>query len=544
MYLKIILNLKLLYILNNLLSSEDNLIKEIYGDALLLPQMIRNAFELEANYNLTKLENAKDLINNDLTNKYGVRTYDFSKVNYCLYAHVKSDKESMDNLVFGLSDGRSNYISFSPISYLGQRYYYDFSSEILLYDSIVKGSFICSSMYDMGTNYSLSNNSYCKKNLSSNQKGILETSSVKGHNSETLLYRKGLKPVAIALPGGRKPTSKELEYAKTYNLSFVITQKIKSHIENPINYFKKEKIVYKENDIKNKFYNKFISLLNYKEDNVYTGKEIMIITDIHGLLEPVIALLTHAKNRGINEIYSLGDNITVGPNPREILEILEKYNVKSILGNGVCYFLNNYNAFSYFDDKKKDSCDWTLNKMGSRVNDLKYYEISKDIMIGNKMVGLTHFANDIRWDYENHNTFTFQNNLENRANQFLYTNTTNSKYDMQQIINYYGNNHPHSKIIMEAMQNPLFNGKTVTSYDNIYEGHVHFNYEDKIFDTNIHTLEMACNGKFASAIVLKERKDGTYKEERVFIPFNKESMMGKIYSSDMPFKNKVLIYTK
>lgn len=534
----------LVYILNNLLSEEDNLIKDIYSDASKLTKMIRNVFEMEANYNLTKLKDAGGLIDKDLTRKYGVTTYDFSKVNYCLYAHVKSDRESIKDLVNGLANGKRNYISFSPISYLGQKYYYDYSTEILLYDFIPEGSYICSSMSNMGTNYSLSNNSYCSENLSSNQKGILETSSVKEHNSETLLYRKDLKPVAIALPGGRKPTETELNYAKTYNLSFVVTQKVKTHIENPINYFKKERVLFNGKNNKKEFYDDFINLLNYKEDSIYTGREIMILTDIHALLEPTIALLTYAKNRGIKEIYSLGDNITVGPNPLEVLEILEKYNVRSILGNSECYFLNDYQAFSYFDNEREQNCNWTLDKIGSRVNDLKYYDVFKDIMVGDKKVGLVHFANDIRWDYEAHSTWTFQGAFEDRARQFLYTNSNKSKYDMQKIIDYYGINHPHSKIVIEAMKNPLFNGKPVTSYDDIYEGHVHFNYEDKLLDTNIHTLEMACKDDFASAIILKEKKDGAYEEERVFIPFNKESMMGKIYSSDMPSKEKILMYTQ
>lgn len=51
-------------------------------------------------------------------------------------------------------------------------------------------------------------------------------------------------------------------------------------------------------------------------NNRYTGRQIAVLTDIHGLLEPTIAVLKDIKKRGIKEIYSLGDNIGVGPNPR------------------------------------------------------------------------------------------------------------------------------------------------------------------------------------------------------------------------------------
>ena len=62
----------------------------------------------------------------------------------------------------------------------------------------------------------------------------------------------------------------------------------------------------------------------------YTGREIAIFTDAHGLLEPTQAALEDIASRGITEIYSLGDNIGVGPNPSEVLDLLIQYNVQSI----------------------------------------------------------------------------------------------------------------------------------------------------------------------------------------------------------------------
>ena len=43
--------------------------------------------------------------------------------------------------------------------------------------------------------------------------------------------------------------------------------------------------------------------------NNYTGRCIGIITDVHSLLVPTIACLEDLKNKGITEIYSLGDNL-------------------------------------------------------------------------------------------------------------------------------------------------------------------------------------------------------------------------------------------
>ena len=76
---------------------------------------------------------------------YDGEVFDFSDKNYVLYAHALSRREKMEDLVNGVSTGNSNFISFSPISYRGQKYYYNYRECILAYDKIPQDSFICSS---------------------------------------------------------------------------------------------------------------------------------------------------------------------------------------------------------------------------------------------------------------------------------------------------------------------------------------------------------------------------------------------------------------
>ena len=54
------------------------------------------------------------------------------------------------------------------------------------------------------------------------------------------LYREGLIPCGLILPGGREPTRVELEYHNKYNLPFIITQEIETTIENPQMIFERE----------------------------------------------------------------------------------------------------------------------------------------------------------------------------------------------------------------------------------------------------------------------------------------------------------------
>lgn len=58
-----------------------------------------------------------------------------------------------------------------------------------------------------------------------------------------------------------------------------------------------------------------------------------IISDIHGNLEALEAVLADIETRGVDDIYCLGDVIGYGPNPRECIDlIMDKCSV-CILGN-------------------------------------------------------------------------------------------------------------------------------------------------------------------------------------------------------------------
>ena len=58
-----------------------------------------------------------------------------------------------------------------------------------------------------------------------------------------------------------------------------------------------------------------------------------IISDIHGNLEALEAVLADIDSREISEIYCLGDIIGYGPNPRECIDLVRKSCQKSLLGN-------------------------------------------------------------------------------------------------------------------------------------------------------------------------------------------------------------------
>ena len=97
--------------------------------------------------------------------------------------------------------------------------------------------------------------------------------------------------------------------------------------------------------------------------NNYTGRCIGIITDVHSLLVPTIACLEDLKNKGITEIYSLGDNFGVGPSPKEVMDLLNEYNVKSIAGNSEDYIALGIAPFrSFFTHENEESYERPRNR--------------------------------------------------------------------------------------------------------------------------------------------------------------------------------------
>ena len=167
--------------------------------------------------------------------------------------------------------------------------------------------------------------------------------------------------------------------------------------------------------------------------NNYTGRQIAIFADVHGLYYPLKSVLEDIKNRGIKEIYSLGDNIGVGPNPKEVLELLDKYKVVSLLGNNEEYSILGIEPFSiYFDEKKTENQLWTHNKLTKedivRISKNKH---SLDLLVGGKKIGLCHFASDVRFDFVKHNIWGYfdaiKNKVKNPQKQFYYTNSVYQK---------------------------------------------------------------------------------------------------------------------
>ena len=142
------------------------------------------------------------------------------------------------------------------------------------------------------------------------------------------------------------------------------------------------------------------------EEGKYTGRQIAILTDAHGLLEPVEAILKDINSRGIKEVYSLGDNIGEGPNSQEVVQLLYEKGVVSLAGNAEEYIRLGLGPFRYAWDRQLPKLDENCKGI------INLYPHFIKLVIGGKKVALVHFTNDVRYDFVSHSTWSYQGHFD------------------------------------------------------------------------------------------------------------------------------------
>ena len=461
-------------------------------------EKMQDLYSEELSSNLTNLKNdttLDSLVDKKMTEECGIEVIDFSDRQYCLLAHVKSYSETDEEVILGKSSSKHNFISLSAISNRNQVFYgYNKDNDIVFgYDSMPDGVFMQSSVSNFGTNGLIGDNSLEVSDGYRQQRGALKTSTApSGNNSEVLCIREGIKPRYIILPGGRKPTDREIRIAEEYNLKFVKTQDVEQTIENPKRI---EDVLLKDKDISHEHRN--VNGIKELKSSIVPSKSgprrIAIFTDSHALFEPTLAILEDARKSGITEIYSLGDNIGTGPNPREVMELLDEYGVESLKGNheiyaalGVDVLKEHLDSSSGYEEAKRNST-WTRAQLTKEQLDrIRSNPESRIIEIGGQKILLTHYT----YDY-------------------------NTGYKLQ---------------IPDGVSH-------------VFEGHVHF--ENEI--DGVTTLRGAGIGNKSGEkneayyIVLVEKPKGGFDIERHFVEYDYNSLMYDIKESDMFSEDKAKI---
>ncbi|MFZ5643903.1 MAG: metallophosphoesterase family protein [Bacillota bacterium] len=61
--------------------------------------------------------------------------------------------------------------------------------------------------------------------------------------------------------------------------------------------------------------------------------KIAVISDIHGNLHALEAVLKDAESRGAERIYCTGDLVGYGPRPNEVIDLIRKMSIPTVMGN-------------------------------------------------------------------------------------------------------------------------------------------------------------------------------------------------------------------
>ena len=101
-------------------------------------------------------------------------------------------------------------------------------------------------------------------------------------------------------------------------------------------------------------------------------RKIAIISDIHGNLQALEAIIEDIKNKNIDEIICLGDIIAIGPNPKECIEIVFEENMRMVLGNHEEYFIKGAHNFQEVGADERGHQEWVKAKLNERTENKLY----------------------------------------------------------------------------------------------------------------------------------------------------------------------------
>ena len=248
-------------------------------------------------------------------------------------------------------------------------------------------------------------------------------------------------------------------------------------------------------------------------------KRYAIITDIHGNIEGLNAVLDDIKIKDVDDIFCLGDVIDIGPNSKECVDKLIEFNIKTILGNHELYLLRGTNIEPTIVGEEKEHYKLVKESLTDKeINFINscplYYQINIDYdeKIPNKKIILCHYLiknEKLEQPFE-------ENHLKKDINLWI-------KYNNEDITYIIGHLHKSFDI-------------------NDVDG-ISGDYIEKIGKlTNIEIVDSAgCSyNEYVSYMILEI--DKSIKYERIKVKFDRDAFVDKLDKTDFPDKKNIMKY--
>ena len=109
--------------------------------------------------------------------------------------------------------------------------------------------------------------------------------------------------------------------------------------------------------------------------------KLALISDIHGNLEALNAVLKEIKKKKIKNIYCLGDIIDYGANSNECADIIRKNKIPAVMGNHD-FTAATLKGIEWFNPIAQESCRIT-NKLLNQINKKSLLNLPKILKIEN-----------------------------------------------------------------------------------------------------------------------------------------------------------------
>ena len=178
-------------------------------------------------------------------------------------------------------------------------------------------------------------------------------------------------------------------------------------------------------------------------------QKIAIISDIHGNLEALKTTLKDIKDRGVSEIYCIGDIIHKGVHSKECIELV-KENCKVVLqGNCDDYFTKEYDLSQIDNETEKKRIMW--NKEILDDDDRVYLQslpLTYEFYLSGRLVRIFHATQDSQYK-----TLGIFDGLKEKYNIFLPSDKTQSQETADVIV--YG--HIHTQLSEQKYNRLLLN---------------------------------------------------------------------------------------
>ena len=256
-------------------------------------------------------------------------------------------------------------------------------------------------------------------------------------------------------------------------------------------------------------------------------EKIAIISDVHGNITALNAVLEDIENRGIKRIFCLGDSVIKCTHPDLVIDKLREVCEVILIGN--C-------DYSVCKPEAKDRNFWSRNKIGEeRANFIFNLPKSHDFYMSGHLIRLFHASpyrlNDIYNPMYSNKEMLSENRIELQSPEDLFKNTEflgKNPNDKEPDIVGYG--HIHTPFIVRYKNKTIFNSGSVGIPVEMHNSDI--NDESNKFST------------LASYIIIEgnygDTNLGSISFNLVRIPYNIQKEVEDLENSDMPNKELIL----